>query len=291
MASVTADPLMPIGELARRAGVPVRTLRRWSDSGIVPPAHRTDTGYRMYGERERLRLETVKAMRSLGFDIDEISAVLAAHGELGTGLAAQLDAVRTRMADLERFALVLEAALERCDEPTAVHLARLQTLARLWSVAVVDAGDEACAAGTPETVPDGPGLPELAAHPTFEQLDAWLELAALLAEETVDVTGGPAEQSPDLLDVLHDAMEARTSGVTPDDPRADSLVERLLAHAGGHGSDGTLPHRLLDRATPGGDLRTRRSWRLVARIKGWPEQSPQAQAVDWLAAALRVRCG
>jgi DNA-binding transcriptional MerR regulator len=289
MARVTADPLMPIGELARRADVPVRTLRRWSDSGIVPPAQRTDAGYRMYGERERLRLETVKAMRSLGFDLDEIGAVLATHDEFGTGLAAQLDAVRTRMADLEHFALVLEAALERCDEPTAVHLARLQTLARLSSGAA--SGGHADHAGAAEALAGGPGLPELAEHPTLEQLDAWLELAALLAEETVDVTGGTAEQSPDLLVVLHDAMEARTSGVTPDDPRADALVDRLLAHAGGRGPDGRLPHRLLDRATPGGDLRTRRYWRLVARIKGWPEQSAQAQAVDWLAAALRVRCG
>lgn len=287
MARVTADPLMPIGELARRADVPVRTLRRWSDTGIVPPACRTDAGYRMYGERERLRLETVKVMHSLGFDIDEISAVLATHDDVSAGLAAQLDAVRTRMADLERFALVLEAALDRYHEPTAVHLARLQTLARLSS----DAGAGERATGASGRQPDGPELPDLATHPTVEQLDAWLELAALLATETVDVSGGPAEQSPHLLAVLHDAMEARTSGMTPDDPRADPLVERLLAHARDSGSDGRPPHRLLDRATPGADLRTRRYWRLVARIKGWPEQSPQAQAVDWLAAALRVRCG
>lgn len=285
MTGAAADPLMPIGELARRADVPVRTLRQWSDSGIVPPARRTDAGYRMYGERERLRLETVKAMRALGFDIEEIGGLLATHRELGTGLAAQLDAVRTRMADLERFALVLEAALERCEEPTAVHLARLQTLARLTA-----AGTPSAAAGAGPTVDDHPGLPELTAHPSFEQLDAWLELAALLAEETVEVAGDTTGRA-DLLDVLHDAMEARTSGVSPHDPRADALVERLLAQAGGRGADGALPRRLLDRAAPDGDLRTRRYWRLVARIKGWPEQSPQAQAVDWLAAALRVRCG
>lgn len=142
-----------------------------------------------------------------------------------------------------------------------------------------------------QTPPDVVGLPALAEHPTVEQLDAWLELAALLAEETADVAGDPAVQPPHLLDVLHDAMDARTSGMTPDDPRADALVERLLSHTGASGPDGMPPTRLLDHATPGADLRTRRYWRLVARIKGWSEQSPQAQAVDWLAAALRARCG
>jgi MerR family regulatory protein len=37
-------PLLTIGELARRVGVPVRTIRFWSDSGLVPPASRTDGG-------------------------------------------------------------------------------------------------------------------------------------------------------------------------------------------------------------------------------------------------------
>ena len=41
-------PLLTIGELARRAGVPVRTIRFWSDSGLVPPASRTDGDRRLY---------------------------------------------------------------------------------------------------------------------------------------------------------------------------------------------------------------------------------------------------
>lgn len=280
---MTVDALMPIGELARRANVSVKTLRHYSEIGVVPPACRTAAGYRMYGEAERLRLETVKAMRRLGFDLDQITAVLSTHDELGTGLAAQLDAVRGRLADLERLALVLEAALERCDEPTTVHLARLETLARLSATGDVADGATSWREG-------GQALPDLDARPTFEQLDAWLELAALLATETSAVAV-ENQFSDDLLDVLHDAMDARTAGVTPDDPRADGLVERLLAHAGCQGPDGAPPHHLLDRAAADDDLRARRYWRLVARIKGWPEQSPQAQAMDWLAAALRVRCG
>lgn len=289
---MTVQALMPIGELARRASVPVKTLRHYSDLGIVPPAHRTDAGYRMYGERERLRLETVKAMRRLGFELDEIAGVLADHDELGTGLVAQLEAVRTRLADLQRFALLLERALDRWDEPTAAHLARLETLAQLSSDQL---HRDVPAYGEPASA-----LPPLDPDPTFEQLDAWLELAELVATDATDPTtssataGTTAAGTPrahDLLGVLHDAMDARAAGVAPEDPRADQLVQRLLAHADGAGTASALPQYLLARAGIGDDLRSRRYWRLVARVKGWPEHSAQARAVDWLAAALRVRCG
>jgi hypothetical protein len=41
--------LLTIGELAERTGLSVRTIRFYSDSGVVPPAGRTDAGYRLYG--------------------------------------------------------------------------------------------------------------------------------------------------------------------------------------------------------------------------------------------------
>jgi len=42
------EPLLSIGELARRTGLPVRTIRFWSDAGVLPPAARADGGRRQY---------------------------------------------------------------------------------------------------------------------------------------------------------------------------------------------------------------------------------------------------
>ena len=39
--------LLSIGELARRSGLPVRTIRFWSDTGVLPPAERTEGGRRL----------------------------------------------------------------------------------------------------------------------------------------------------------------------------------------------------------------------------------------------------
>ena len=46
-----------IGELSRRTGVPVRTIRFHSDAGVLPPPARTAAGYRLYDARSLPRLE------------------------------------------------------------------------------------------------------------------------------------------------------------------------------------------------------------------------------------------
>jgi DNA-binding transcriptional MerR regulator len=63
VAGMAGGTLLTIGELARLTGLTVKTVRFWSDEGLVPPADRTPAGYRLYdsarvrcaGRRGRLR--------------------------------------------------------------------------------------------------------------------------------------------------------------------------------------------------------------------------------------------
>jgi DNA-binding transcriptional MerR regulator len=59
-------PLLSIGELARRTGLPVRTIRFWPDIGVLPPAARTGSGRRLYDAACVARLELVATLRELG---------------------------------------------------------------------------------------------------------------------------------------------------------------------------------------------------------------------------------
>ncbi len=63
--SATAE-LCTIGQLARRTGVPARTIRFWSDAGLVPPAARSGSGYRLYDADAVARLDLVRTLRELG---------------------------------------------------------------------------------------------------------------------------------------------------------------------------------------------------------------------------------
>ena len=70
-----------VGELARLAGVTVRTLRHYHDIGLLKPVFVGANGYRSYGEEQLLRLQQVLIHRELGIPLGEIAAILDAPGQ------------------------------------------------------------------------------------------------------------------------------------------------------------------------------------------------------------------
>lgn len=61
-----------IGELARLMGLTVKTIRYYSEIGLVPEASRTSSGYRRYDDAGMARLELVRTLRDLGIDLAAI---------------------------------------------------------------------------------------------------------------------------------------------------------------------------------------------------------------------------
>ena len=65
---------LTIGELARRTGLTTRTIRFYSDEGLLPPADRTHAGYRLYDGESLARLELLRTLRELGLGLPDASA-------------------------------------------------------------------------------------------------------------------------------------------------------------------------------------------------------------------------
>lgn len=68
---------MLIGELARRSGVPAKTIRYYEDIEILPPPRRTPGGYRDYDETALDRLAFVRAAQAASLTLAEIGKVVA----------------------------------------------------------------------------------------------------------------------------------------------------------------------------------------------------------------------
>ena len=69
-----------VRQLAKMAGVSVRTLHHYDQIGLLKPSFRTEAGYRLYAEKDLLRLQQVLFYRELDFPLDEIRIILDLPG-------------------------------------------------------------------------------------------------------------------------------------------------------------------------------------------------------------------
>ena len=63
-------------EFAERAGVTVRTLHHYDRLGLLAPSGRSEAGYRLYSDRDLVRLEQILALKFIGFPLSEIRRLL-----------------------------------------------------------------------------------------------------------------------------------------------------------------------------------------------------------------------
>ncbi|MEV4822373.1 MerR family transcriptional regulator [Micromonospora sp. NPDC049274] len=297
-----------IGDLARRSGLSVKTIRYYADSGIVPPTDRSPTGYRLFDAAAVARLELVRTLRDLGVDLASIRRVVDQEVPLHEVAAAHAEALAVQIRVLRLRRAVLTVAARRGSGPAEVDdLHRLAQLSAHERGQLVDDFLNSVFTGDPPTYP---GVlvsmtPELPDDPTTEQVQAWLELAELCRDPEFrarmrrlarlhaadhDVPGLPR---PDAVAVVRDAVApALAAGLDPASPDADPVVAAATsryASLHGHSDDADLRQRLLDRLVPANDPRRDRYLDLVAVLNGWSTGDATVPAVDWFIRALHAR--
>jgi len=94
---------MTIGQLARRSGTSIRSLRKYDSLGLVYGLGRSESNYRLFDESSLWCLEIIRRLHSLGLTLNEIQQITAAYvGDSGTRLGPRLGEI-------------LELALDRID--------------------------------------------------------------------------------------------------------------------------------------------------------------------------------
>ncbi|WP_026341183.1 MerR family transcriptional regulator [Actinomadura atramentaria] len=306
------DTLLTIGELARLTGLTVKTIRFWSDEGLVPPAARTPAGYRLYGRAAALRVGLVRTLRDVGVDLATIRRVVDREVPLERVAAAHADALGTRVRAMRLHQAVLRAVASR-GTVTDEEIALMNRLARLTDTErrrlINDFIDDTFA-----DLDLGPGflpmmraaMPELPDDPSPEQVGAWVELAELVGDDgfraavraaAVDQARAAAETAPGdagrsraLAALLGERVAAaRAAGIAPDSAASRPIVDELAAAYAGHAGRADGPEFrawLLRRLTASSDHGYERYWRLLSVINGTPRPAGLADAADWLIAAL-----
>jgi len=304
-----SDSLYSIGELSRRTGLTVKTIRFYSDQGIVPPTDRSPAGYRLYGPDALARLDLARTLRDLGLDLATVRKVLDREASIPDVAEAHANALDVQIRTLRLRRAVLRAVARRGPTPMEMDLMhRLATLSqaerrRLVADFIDDTFRDLDA--NPEFVTLMRSvMPELPDDPTPDQVGAWAELAELcqdadfravvrhIAEEQAE------DPSPQGVSSLHDGLnqamceridEAVSVGLLPASVRTAPLADSLgglYGHAFEHAGDGDLRRWLLARLQMTTDPRAARYWQLLATINGWPASPTLAPVYTWFTTAL-----
>jgi len=67
---------MNIGEASKATGISVKMLRYYEEIGLVQPARRAESGYRIFSDKNIATLRFVRRARDLGFQVRQIGALL-----------------------------------------------------------------------------------------------------------------------------------------------------------------------------------------------------------------------
>ncbi|GAA2601230.1 MerR family transcriptional regulator [Dactylosporangium fulvum] len=313
--TVGDEELLSIGDLAKRSGLPVKLIRRWSDCGLLSPADRTRAGYRRYDARAVAQLELARTLRELGLGLAAIREVMGSERGLSEVAATHADALdaQIRRLRLQRAVLRWVAAHHSTAEELSV-VSNLTRLSAAERAAMIDRFIAETVKGL--DVPDyrdrlRAAAPELPDDPTAEQVDAWIELTDLIQDPKLRTAmNRVARYADEHAPGSHEAAEtaavervtemwtqtvfrALADDISADSPDAERIVAEIvrvwLPTQTGIGDDcREARRRLLEQLEIAADARAERYWQLVCIINGMPAPPSSAAAGRWLVAALRA---
>jgi DNA-binding transcriptional MerR regulator len=306
------DRLYSIGDLARRTGLAVRTIRFYSDCGIVAPAGRSPAGYRLYDAGAVARLDLVRTLRELEVDLPTIRKVLNQELSLPAVAAAHAEALDVQIRILRLRRAVLTAVARRGSTPEEMeHMHKLARLSEDERHRLIGDFLDAVFGGM-DTDPSFEGIrrsmtPELPDSPEAEQVQAWADLAELsqdpdfrasmrqmARDEAAERAQGntPVLQRGLVAVVRDQASPALAACIEPASPEASPAVAALTAHYAhilGLPDEAGLRRQLLARLEAVNDPRRERYLTLLAVINGWPAPQSLAPVLDWSIRALGAR--
>lgn len=216
---------LKIGELARRAGLTVRTLHHYDRIGLLSPSVRTDAGYRLYDRGNIARLHQIQALRRFGLPLADIGTYLASADASLPAILDQQIAALTRQIDqagtLRAQLMQLKHEVDAGAEPDlASWLTTLELMTMVDTYFTQEelkrlpflAGDAACIAEWDALVKRFAGLIAAGTPPSDPQAQAMAQQWMIMLER--DTGGNPDFMVRILAMHRHEPAMRAQNGIT-----------------------------------------------------------------------------
>lgn len=193
-----------VGQLARLAGVTVRTLHHYEEIGLLVPCGRSHAGYRRYGTEGLDRLTRILYYRDLGFGLDDVAALLDGDTDPAVHLRTQHRLLTERLERVRAMVTAIEREMEA--HMSGIRMTpeeQLEIFGESWDPAY-----------------------QVEAEQRWGDTPAW----AQSQERTAHYTKQDWQEVKAEADALiADALAAFTEGAAPGTSRADAVAERHRA--------------------------------------------------------------
>jgi MerR family copper efflux transcriptional regulator len=118
--------VIQIGDLAKRAGVTVDTVRFYERRKLLPSAPRSGGGFRIFAPEVVERIRFIKQAQELGFSLEEIKGLLATGGvdecrRVRDLLRTKIDDLDMRIKAMKEFRRTLTLHLSACEQELGAH--------------------------------------------------------------------------------------------------------------------------------------------------------------------------
>ncbi|WP_437112263.1 MerR family transcriptional regulator [Streptomyces cinnamoneus] len=296
---MSPDTMWSIGELAEHAGVTVKTVRFYSDRGLLPEAGRSGGGHRRYGPEALDRLRLIRSLRTLDLPVPDVGRVLDREDALEDVIAGQLRDVGSQLAALRWREAALHL-LQDCTPGERADRLRLigavaappstAALARFWRCWLPPRLPARLVSAIIERA-----VPQPPPDPTPAQVLAFARLHAFVSDPCFSIDRcQPAVHRADTgyrPAVLYEGLVEAFTTAAPDllamrPPGEGEALDCFVdAHARACGMRDTPDFRrqLSDRLAT--EPRIERYWQLAGELTD-PSQPTPGASHDWLHAAL-----
>jgi Cu(I)-responsive transcriptional regulator len=127
---------MNIGQAADASGVSAKMIRYYEKTGLIEPADRTASGYRVYAARDVHTLRFIRRARDLGFSVEQIQELLAlwqdrnrASADVRALALAHMARLREKIVEMQSMVATLNELAASCSDDERADCPILSDLA------------------------------------------------------------------------------------------------------------------------------------------------------------------
>ena len=102
LAPAPSPVALKIGEVARCSGLPIKTIRFYSEEGLIDPIGRSEGGYRLFSEEVFAELTLIRTLKAMEIPLQDVRRILESRRSGVCTCASLQDTIRTKAGEIEQ---------------------------------------------------------------------------------------------------------------------------------------------------------------------------------------------